>query len=228
MNTVVPKDVKAAVLNRDGYRCRHSGATDDIDVYLIDTEKPSMRYDPSNLITLSEGMRERALTTDHAGVQQKCGVLLAGGRGTRLAPLTLFMNKHELPVGGVPMIFRPLFTLRSLGVQDIMIILDRENSSECFIAMLGDGSEFGLSITYRVQQGPSGIAAALMLAKDFVRERRCYVILGDNIFDEDEFIDWQEPSWIEEIGSLDGACVFVKQVLNPEDYGVIDLSLIHI
>jgi glucose-1-phosphate thymidylyltransferase len=108
-----------------------------------------------------------------------------------------------------------------MGIHDVLVVLDRENAPDRFIAMLGDGAEFGMSITYRVQQGAGGIAAALLLAKPFVNNRQCYVILGDNIFDQNEFIDWQDPDWQQELGIDHGACIFVKQVTNPKDYGVI-------
>jgi len=220
----VPEALAQVTLERDGHRCRHSGDTENIAVYYIDPSKITARDELSNLITLSERMYQAAqvAVNDQSSVETRCGIILAGGRGTRLAPLTCFANKHELPVGGVPMIFRPLFTLRSMGIRDVLVTLDRENAPDRFFAMLGDGSEFGMSITYRVQQGAGGIAAALALAKQFVNGRESYVILGDNIFDENEFADWKHPNWWEELRRGDGACVFVKQVPNPRDYGIVE------
>lgn len=109
------------------------------------------------------------------------GIVLCGGMGTRLRPLTLVINKHLLPVYNKPMVFYPIETLKSMGVKDILIISGGEHIGS-FLELLGDGSEFGLRFTYKVQKEAGGIAQALILAEDFVDEQ-FVVILGDNIFE---------------------------------------------
>lgn len=120
------------------------------------------------------------------------GVLLAGGTGSRLLPLTKVTNKHLLPVGGVPMIMHPLRALLSAGIKDIMVVTGAEHAGDIF-QLLGSGkrlfhtfnnSSVGVNFTYRVQDEAGGIAQALSLAEDFVGLSTCMVVLGDNIFTE--------------------------------------------
>ena len=144
-----------------------------------------------------------------------CGIILAGGRGTRLAPNSIFHNKHELPLGPVPMIFYPIMTLRDLRITNVMIILDRQRIGR-IVEMLGDGSEFGMSFTYRIQNSSGGIAEALLLAKDFAKNKKSYVILGDNVFEKKEF---SKP-----VSFFTDGCVFLKEVENPIDYGVAEIN----
>ena len=108
------------------------------------------------------------------------GIILAGGKGTRLSPFTLLFNKHLLPVYDRPMITYPLMTLKEMGITDILIISSGENIGG-FATVLGDGSKYEVNITYRIQAEAKGIAHALLLAEDFVEEQFA-VILGDNIF----------------------------------------------
>lgn len=110
------------------------------------------------------------------------GIILAGGNGTRLMPLTLVTNKHLLPVYNKPMIMYPLKTLKDMGIIDILIVSGGEHIGT-FMDFLGDGSLFGVNLTYRIQKDAGGIAQALSLAKDFVSKEQFAVILGDNIFD---------------------------------------------
>ena len=145
----------------------------------------------------------------------KKGIILAGGHGTRLAPLTDITNKQLLPVYNKPMVQYPLETLIKRGIHDILIISDGKHTGH-FTDYLGDGSDFGVNLTYKVQKEAGGIAQALGLAKDFAAGDSVTVILGDNIF-EDKYI----PTFkIEE----DKAYFFVKKVKNPERFGVISLS----
>lgn len=109
------------------------------------------------------------------------GVLLAGGNGTRLAPLTNVVNKHLLPVYDKPMILYPLETLKRAGITDIMLITGGEHIGR-FLEFLGDGSRFGVNLTYRVQESASGISGALALAEAFAAGEDINVILGDNVF----------------------------------------------
>lgn len=143
------------------------------------------------------------------------GVILAGGHGTRLSPLTDITNKQLLAVYNKPMIQYPLETLKKRGIKDILIISDGKHTGH-FTDYLGDGSKFGVNLTYRVQTNPGGIAQALGLAKDFVGDDSVTVILGDNIF-EDKHI----PSFT---AKPDKAYFFVKKVQNPERFGVISLT----
>ena len=142
------------------------------------------------------------------------GIILAGGLGTRLYPLTKVTNKHLLPIGGEPMIYYPLRKLIEAGIKDIMIITGVEHSS-AMTSLLGSGNDYGCSFTYRVQDQPDGIGGALKLCKDFIGESSCIVILGDNIFKEN-----LKPH-IESFCSSDKECkLFFKEVRDPKRYGV--------
>ena len=144
------------------------------------------------------------------------GIILAGGTGSRLYPLTKVTNKHLLPVYNKPMVFYPLETLKSLGIKDICIVSGGEHIAD-FIRLLGSGSEFEVKLTYKVQDGPKGIAHALLQAEEFVKEgEKAAVILGDNIFEKVEsppntFVD-------------DNAYIYLKEVEDPERFGVPKLS----
>src|SRR5688500_7189614 len=110
------------------------------------------------------------------------GIVLAGGTGSRLFPLTKVTNKHLLPVGREPMIFHPVKKLTGAGIREIMIITGTEHMGDV-VGLLGSGKDFGCEFTYRVQDEAGGIAQALRLCKTFVGSDRCCVILGDNIFE---------------------------------------------
>src|SRR3989344_5122658 len=112
------------------------------------------------------------------------GVILAGGTGSRMLPLTRVTNKHLLPVYNKPMIFYPLETLKKAGITDILIVCGTESVGD-FLRLLGSGKEYGVDLTYRVQDGSGGIAHAANIAKTFVGKDKCIIILGDNIFEED-------------------------------------------
>jgi len=146
------------------------------------------------------------------------GVLLAGGTGSRLAPLTAVTNKHLLPVGKEPMVFHPLRKLARAGVVEVLVVTGREHMGD-MIELLGSGRDLGLSLTYRVQDEPGGIAQALSLAEGFARGGRIAVVLGDNIF-QDELA-----------GPADrfrsqprGARILLRAVPDPERFGVAALS----
>lgn len=147
------------------------------------------------------------------------GVILAGGTGSRLDPLTRVTNKHLLPVGRVPMIFYPLRTLVEAGVRDIMIVTGG-NSAGAFLELLGNGSDFGLQhLNYAYQERPGGIAEALGLAQHFVGEDRCVVHLGDN------FIAGSIRPYVEQFERQKrGAMVLLAEVENPQSYGVADFD----
>ncbi len=143
------------------------------------------------------------------------GVILAGGAGSRLYPLTRVTNKHLLPVGRVPMIFHPLRTLVEAGIRDIMIVTGGNNAGT-FLELLGNGSDFGLEhLNYAYQERPGGIAEALGLARYFVGDDRCVVHLGDNI------IAGSIRPYVEQFNRQpSGAMVLLKEVRHPEAYGV--------
>ena len=111
------------------------------------------------------------------------GILLAGGTGSRLYPLTKVTNKHLLPIYNKPMIFHPLQSLIDLGIKEIMIVTGVEHCGH-IISLLGDGSEYGINLTYKVQTSSGGIAQALGLCENFVGNDSVCVILGDNIYSE--------------------------------------------
>src|SRR5262245_37633614 len=110
------------------------------------------------------------------------GILLAGGKGTRLGDLTRTTNKHLLPVGGEPMILHPLRKLQGAGVTDVLLVTGREHVSD-FVRLLGDGRALGCALTYQAQEDPGGVAQALGLAEAFCAGQRCVVLLGDNVFE---------------------------------------------
>lgn len=146
------------------------------------------------------------------------GVVLAGGTGSRLYPLTKVTNKHLLPVGRYPMIYYPIAKLLRAGVSDIMIVTGVEHMGDV-VNLLGSGRAWGAHFTYRVQDEPGGIAQALSLAEDFVGSGLCTVILGDNIFEADiaPFVERFREQAV-------GARLLLKQVPDPERYGVAELS----
>lgn len=138
------------------------------------------------------------------------GVILAGGTGSRLLPCTKVTNKHLLPVYDKPMIYYPLFTLINAEIKDILIISGREHAGH-FANLLGSGVDFGIKLTYKVQEGAGGIAEALALAEDFVNKDSIMVILGDNIFEENmlPYVKNFERQIMENSG---GAGIFLKEV----------------
>jgi len=147
------------------------------------------------------------------------GVILAGGLGTRLRPCTKVTNKHLLPVYDKPMIYYPLKTLVSAGLDDIMIVTGSSNAGD-FLKLLGNGQEFGLKdISYTYQEGEGGIADALKLAEDFTDNDKMVVMLGDNIIEGDISRD------ISEFKKQDrGARIFLKEVDHPERFGVAEIK----
>ena len=141
------------------------------------------------------------------------GIILAGGTGSRLYPLTKVTNKHLLPVYKKPMILYPIETLKSLGIKEITLVSGGEHIAD-FMRFFGSGLGFGIRITYRVQDGPKGIAHALLQAEESVKQdKKLAVILGDNIFEKAEV-----PK---EAFSDKNAYIFAKEIKDPERFGVI-------
>lgn len=143
------------------------------------------------------------------------GIILAGGNGKRLFPLTKVINKHMLPVGEKPMVLHPIERMVESGIKDIMIISGTTHMGS-FFELLGSGKSFGCNLTYRVQDEANGIGGALSLCKDFVGDESCLVILGDNIFDGNisEHVRSYENS------EKEGCVLFLRKVEDPHRYGV--------
>jgi len=143
------------------------------------------------------------------------GVILAGGLGTRLYPLTKITNKHLLPIYDKPMIYYPIQTLVNAGIEDIMVVTGGNNAGD-FLRLLGNGKEFGLKwLRYAYQEGEGGIAEALSLAEHFADGDKILVMLGDNVIEKNIL------SAVEEFRRQpQGARILLKEVENPRDYGV--------
>jgi glucose-1-phosphate thymidylyltransferase len=147
------------------------------------------------------------------------GVILAGGLGTRLYPLTKITNKHLLPVHDKPMIYYPLQTLVNAGIHDILIVTGGNNAGD-FLRLLGNGKEFGLKhINYTYQEGEGGIAAALSLAEYFSDQEKICVVLGDNIIETNILKAVKDFSRQES-----GAKILLKEVPDPQRFGVADIK----
>jgi glucose-1-phosphate thymidylyltransferase len=147
------------------------------------------------------------------------GIVLAGGSGTRLYPITKGVSKHLLPVYDKPMIFYPLSVLMLAGIQDILIITTPEDKIS-YIRMLGDGKEFGLNLSYAEQPNPEGIAQAFIIGEDFIGVDNVCLILGDNIFWGQGFTTILKRA----VNRKRGASIFGYQVKDPERFGVVEFD----
>lgn len=143
------------------------------------------------------------------------GIILAGGAGTRLRPVTKITSKQLLPVYDKPMIFYPLETLLNAGIKEILIIIAPENAGD-FLNLLGSGKEFGCKFTYEIQDKPEGLAQAFIIGRNFIDDDNVTMILGDNLFEDDFAQDIQ--------GFQSGARVFAKQVPDPHRFGVVEFD----
>ncbi len=148
------------------------------------------------------------------------GIILAGGKGTRLYPLTRHTNKHLLPVGPEPMIYNPVKNLVACGVREILVVTSSLHMGD-IVTSLGSGEEFGADFTYKVQEEARGIADALRLGRRFAGDESVFVLLGDNIFDTPlvNFVDNFRTEQKEQ-----GARVMLVKVENPSDFGVAALD----
>lgn len=155
------------------------------------------------------------------------GIILAGGTGSRLSPLTLVTNKHLLPIYKKPMIYYPLETLVNAGIKDIMIVTGGESAGD-FLKLLKSGKEFGLKeIHFAYQEGAGGIADALSLTEDFADGGKIAVILGDNIIEDKikDFVDkYQQQEFTVNGKKVGGAKIFLKPVDDPERFGVAEVK----
>lgn len=147
------------------------------------------------------------------------GIILAGGQGSRLYPLTKTISKHLLPVYDKPLIYYPLSTLMLAGIRNILIISDKENLSN-YKKLLKDGNELGINISYEIQNKPNGIAEAFIVGEKFINNSKCALILGDNIFYGNELKKILDKAKKFKKGSF----ILLYQVGNPENFGVANIK----
>ena len=146
------------------------------------------------------------------------GIILAGGSGTRLYPITEGISKQLMPIYDKPMIYYPLSALMLAGIREILIITTPEDSYQ-FKRLMGDGSEIGCKFSYEVQATPNGLAQAFVIGEDFIGKDKVALVLGDNIFDGSNL-----DKLLQSFNNVEGAVVFAYEVIDPKQYGVVEFD----
>lgn len=146
------------------------------------------------------------------------GIVLAGGSGTRLYPITMGISKQIMPIYDKPMVYYPISTLMMAGIKDILIITT-PHDNEGFVRLLGDGSQFGCNFEYAIQNDPNGLAESFLIGEDFIGDDKVALILGDNLFYGSGF-----GTDLAALNDVDGGLVFAYEVSDPERYGVVEFD----